>query len=43
MILTILIIFVLINVLPALYFGKKYFNLKRISQRIKILKDCLTL
>ncbi|MCT1471400.1 hypothetical protein M3B05_10590 [Staphylococcus hominis] len=29
MILTILIIFLLINVLPAFYFGKKYFNLKK--------------
>ncbi|MGS0645977.1 hypothetical protein [Staphylococcus hominis] len=29
MILTILIIFLLINTLPAFYFGKKYFNLKK--------------
>ena len=29
MILTILIIFLLINVFPAFYFGKKYFNLKK--------------
>ncbi|OEL02801.1 hypothetical protein AST12_08410 [Staphylococcus succinus] len=27
--LTILIIFFLINALPAFYFGKKYFNLKK--------------
>ncbi|AJP25919.1 hypothetical protein UC17_10665 [Staphylococcus epidermidis] len=27
--LMILIIFVMINVLPAFYFGKKYFNLKK--------------
>lgn len=29
MILTILIILLLINILPALYFGKKYLNLKK--------------
>ena len=29
MILMILIIFLLINVLPAFYFGKKYFDLKK--------------
>lgn len=29
MLLAILIIFLLINALPALYFGKKYFNMKK--------------
>ncbi|WP_341636335.1 hypothetical protein [Staphylococcus casei] len=29
MLVTILIIFLLINALPSFYFGKKYFNLKK--------------
>ena len=33
----------LINTLPAFYFGRKYLNLKRISLRTKILKDYLIL
>ncbi|PTI72265.1 hypothetical protein BU064_14390 [Staphylococcus succinus] len=35
MLVTILIIFLMINALPSFYFGKKYFNLKKSGSKDK--------